>query len=204
MLYQFKGIDKLSNTYLVCRFDACLLIDPSHSYEEIIDTLANRKLVGILLTHAHSNHLHLIHLFDAPIYIHYEDSGLLFDDNFNGYIKGERPYKRNDLNINIINKDMGINFVDQKVFVIHTPGHTKGSVSYLINNYLFTGDTLFKNRVGRYDLNGGSIYQMKSSISKLLDNLDSKITIYPGHGINSTINQERNNNLFYLKIRKNK
>ncbi len=66
--------------------------------------------------------------------------------------------------------------------VIHTPGHTSGSICLLGDNFIFTGDTLFENGYGRTDLPGGSDEQMRSSLKRLSELLKPGMTIYPGHG----------------------
>lgn len=195
---QFKEKDGFAHSYLLCRFDACVIIDPSHSYEDILHALDGRSLVGVLLTHAHSDHIDLIHMFDAPIYMHQEDAHLLFEDKYNGYHPKTHPYKRKDLNFVFVKDQDHISFADQLIEVIHTPGHTKGSISFLYDKKVFTGDTLFKLSVGRHDLYSGNLPELRRSILKLCA-LPGDTKIYPGHDEVSTIRFETKNNPFYLK-----
>ncbi|MCD6235934.1 MAG: MBL fold metallo-hydrolase, partial [Thaumarchaeota archaeon] len=80
--------------------------------------------------------------------------------------------------------------------VIHTPGHTPGSVCFLVERYVFTGDTLFAGSIGRSDLSGGDFQQLLSSIKSKLMTLPDDFVIYPGHGPSSTIGVERRMNPF--------
>jgi glyoxylase-like metal-dependent hydrolase (beta-lactamase superfamily II) len=93
---------------------------------------------------------------------------------------------------------MKIPLGDQFITVYHTPGHTKGSVSYLYDQKLYTGDTLFKDSVGRHDLYSGNLVDLRKSVLFLLS-LPSNIKIYPGHDEVTTIRNEQKNNPYYLK-----
>lgn len=203
MIYTFKGNESYANAYMICRFGHCLLIDPNFDYNEIHLKLGDQILDGILLTHAHSDHTSLIQQFDVPIYVHSDDAALLFEDKYNGYSKDNpRPYLRKHLNIQTIEDNHKIPLADHEVVVLHTPGHTKGSVSYLYGNTLFTGDTLFEGSVGRHDLYSGNLFDLKRSVLKLIDSLNDNISIKPGHDGPSTIRNERKNNSFYVKWKK--
>ena len=94
MIYTFNGNESYAHAYMICRFGHCLLIDPNTNYGEIESKLGDQILDGILLTHAHSDHTSLIHLFNVPIYVHSDDAALLFEDKYNGYSKDNpRPYE---------------------------------------------------------------------------------------------------------------
>src|SRR5690554_700747 len=203
MIYTFNGNESYANAYLICRFGHCLLIDPNFDYNDIISKLGEQRLDGVLLTHAHSDHTSLIHQFNVPIYVHSDDAALLFEDKYNGYSKDmPRPYLRKQLNIKVIEDQYKIPLADHEVVVLHTPGHTKGSVSFLYQKYLFTGDTLFKDSVGRHDLYSGNLFDLKRSVIKLIDDLNDNILIKPGHDAPSSIRNERKNNPFYIKWKK--
>ena len=199
----FKGNETFAHTYLICRFDSCYLIDPSHNYEAISKALESKTLVGILLTHAHSDHMDLIGYFDVPIYVHSDDAYLLFEDKYNGYHESKRPFNRKQLHLKLINNNDTLSIADQTIKVIHTPGHTKGSVCYLYDGKLYTGDTLFKETVGRHDLHSGSLSDLKKSILQLMA-LDVNLKVYPGHDEATSIRYELKNNPFYIKWKKQK
>lgn len=79
---------------------------------------------------------------------------------------------------------------------MHTPGHTPGSISIKIEDLLFTGDTLFAGSIGRTDFPGGSYSMLKKSILEKILPLGDEIKIFPGHGISSTIGEEKMTNPF--------
>jgi hydroxyacylglutathione hydrolase len=198
-MIKFKSLnDDFSHSYLICRFDTCMIIDPSHSYDAILESLNGRKLAGILLTHAHSDHVHLIGEFDAPIYMHTDDAHLLFEDQYNGYAPKTHPYKRKQLNLKFVKHLDKIPIADQMIEVFHTPGHTKGGISFLFDGRLFTGDTLFKESVGRHDLYSGNLPELKKSVL-FLCNLPGNTKVYPGHDQETNIRHEQKNNPFYQK-----
>ncbi|MFA5481873.1 MAG: MBL fold metallo-hydrolase [Bacilli bacterium] len=193
-----KGTEHLSHTYILTRFNQAILIDPSYDLKQISEYLSDRTLVGVLLTHAHRDHIDLIGHFNVPVYIHREDAHLLFEDKHNGYEDSKRPYNKKNLDLVLVEDEERILFADHYIEVMHTPGHTKGSVCYLYHDQIFTGDTLFKNTVGRHDLYSGSLPELKRSILKILS-LNANHKIYPGHDEFSTVRYEKANNPFYLK-----
>lgn len=200
MLYSFRGNDEVSHAYLLCRFNQCVLIDPSHQLDEIHAKLGDKELIAIILTHAHSDHMHLISYFKVPIYIQEADAHLMFEDGYNGYEKSQlRPFRRKDLDLKIIDGSAKIGLGDGYVEMMHTPGHTKGSMCIYYDNHLFTGDTLFKGDVGRHDFYSGNLFELKKSVMTILNTYGSNVGIYPGHDEFSTVRYEKKNNPFYLK-----
>lgn len=159
----------------------------------------NAKLKYILLTHGHFDHVLGVNYFrnkyNCQILLHEADKELVermpeFARNF-----GLPPAETQKIDEYIKEGDV-IKLGQNKIKVIHTPGHTQGCVCYLINNDLFSGDTLFYECVGRTDLPGGSFKQIVSSIKEKLFVLDENIKVYPGHGPLSTIGHEKANNQF--------
>ncbi len=198
MLKIIKEDGDYAHCYVLCRFDCCVIIDPSHDKASIQQAINNRRLTGILLTHAHADHIHLIGAFDAPIYMHESDMHLLFADNYNGYDPKQHPYKRRFLDFHVVDDGDTIPLADHFINVIHTPGHTAGSLSFLYGNQLFSGDTLFKEDVGRHDLYSGSLSAIRRSVIKLCE-LPSHINVYPGHDDMTTVRHERKQNIYYKK-----
>ena len=87
-----------------------------------------------------------------------------------------------------------IEFGDTKIKAIATPGHTEGGICYLVDGKLFSGDTLFKNTVGRCDLAGGNFQKLSDSVKNKLFTLDENTVVYPGHGPETIINFEKQYN----------
>jgi len=191
MIYTFKGHQNLSNTYLICRYDECFLIDPSHAYEEIMQKLAGKKLLGIILTHAHADHFLIIDQFNVAVYIHTLDYDLLFMPRYNG-LNNQQPINLSQIIPQRLNNNDKIKIADQFFKIIHTPGHTKGSICIEYGNAIFTGDLIFKNGVGRSDLYSGSTLALNKSIKLILSH-SANIKLYPGHDDITTIKEERKN-----------
>ena len=89
-----------------------------------------------------------------------------------------------------------IEFGKVELKVLHTPGHTKGSITLLSDDVVFSGDTLFAGSIGRYDLPSGSLQEIMNSLKNKLMTLPDHVIVYPGHGSNSTIGKERRDNPF--------
>jgi len=177
-----------------------LIIDPGLSAGEerrIMDDVIRRgfKVKFILNTHGHVDHISgngiLKRLTDAWILIHEEDASMLTDPHENLSFmlgltitspKADRLLRDGD----------SISLGDLEFKVIHTPGHTRGSISLLSmeEKIIFTGDTLFAGSIGRTDLPGSSFNDMMDSLRRLMELPDETI-VYPGHGDATSIGRER-------------
>lgn len=188
------------NIYLLSKKQDCLLIDPGgDNISEVVSYIKENKLnlLAILVTHGHFDHIlsinELLDNFDVPIYIGKEDKEKLYDPS----ISLARIFNGTEY---VINKDAKIvelndnDVIFDDITVLHTPGHTSGSVCYYIESdkIIFTGDTLFKMAYGRVDFPTGDGYKMRDSLNRLLK-LDSDIIVYPGHGDSTTIGEEYQN-----------
>lgn len=182
------------NTYVVALSggEECLLIDPGAERATVEGAVCGRKVTAILLTHAHFDHM----LYALPwltqgakLYIHEADAPALSDPelNLSGMIGValRLPDADEMLHEGEVFTAAGIEFS-----VLHTPGHTPGSVCYLAGDTLFSGDTMFYQSYGRVDLPGGNNMQMAMSLKRLLK-LDEKTVVYPGHGMRTKIGWER-------------
>lgn len=188
------------NIYLLSKKQDCLLIDPGgDNISEVISYIKENKLnlLAILVTHGHFDHIlsinELLDNFDVPIYIGKEDKEKLYDPS----ISLARIFNGTEYMINKDAKIVELNDNDvifDDITVLHTPGHTSGSVCYYIESdkIIFTGDTLFKMAYGRVDFPTGDSYKMRDSLNRLLK-LDSDIIVYPGHGDSTTIGEEYQN-----------
>ncbi len=151
-----------TNCYILANKNNTIIIDPGDDFNIIKNKIKN-KLVGVLLTHKHFDHIgalkEIIDYYNVPVYSYDNFKEDLFLENF-------------------------------KIKMIKNPGHSYDSVSYLIDNNLFCGDFIFEGTIGRTDFPTGSMIEMQESIRNILKYPDN-IIIYPGHGNNTTLKNER-------------
>lgn len=192
-----------TNCYILSEKNETLIIDPGGDPDQIIDYLEKEKLtpLAILLTHAHFDHIggleELRKKYEIGVYINELEQSWLGDPMKNGSHKmvghetiaanAENMLKEGKLTIGSFNFD-----------VIHTPGHSPGSVSFVFpdSNEVFSGDVLFKQGIGRTDLPGGDFSILEHSIREKLYLLNDVYKVFPGHGPTTTIAFEKKNNPF--------
>ncbi len=179
--------DYQTNTYLLWddQAEQCLVIDPGYDAEEILEFAGffGKKVGAILLTHGHFDHVGavkpLVKATGCRVYLNPKDTTmpkavtageLYFTDE---YDEGDE-----------------ITLFGLTFRVLATPGHTPGSVCLDFGTDLFTGDTLFAGSCGRIDLPGGNVADMRKSLKRLAE-FDRSCRIHPGHGIGSTLDQEK-------------
>lgn len=206
-LKKFIPLEFAANNYLLYDdiLKKAILIDCAGSDEEIFKFIDENglNLEYILITHAHFDHCLSLKAFknkypDVKAFLPLKDIGLyklipgqcaLFGRpmidliEFDGYV--EEGFK--------------INFGDNVIETIETPGHSSGSVCYLTGDILFSGDTLFFEEIGRCDLPTGSFSEIKHSIKEKLFNLDENVKVFPGHGDNTDIGHEKIYNAYFGK-----
>jgi hydroxyacylglutathione hydrolase len=192
-----------NNNYLLIddQSKQAALIDCTEFCEDIAKVLKeyDAELKYILLTHGHFDHILGVNDFkkkyNCRVLLHKDDKFLA--DTVKEFVK---KFDIDDVEIQEIDEYIDdtqvLKLGRKKINIIHTPGHTKGGVCYLIRDKLFSGDTLFYESVGRTDLAGGDFDELKSSIENKLFTLDENIKVYPGHGISSSIGHEKENNKF--------
>ena len=194
------------NTYFVGTDKEFIIIDPSIDIRSIEFMMKkkfpNAIFKGIYLTHGHFDHVCCIPFinkkYNVPVYVHKNDLSKVNDVNLSCATYFGIT-KLNEIT-NLQKAQEVTEYETFKIRMIHTPGHTNGSVCYLIDKYLFSGDTLFNNAVGRTDLLTSSEKSLKESIISLMK-LDPELIIYPGHGRLSTIFDEKENNYYYQMIK---
>ena len=190
-----------SNCYLLCDMDkgVCAVIDPSERAERIIGFADERglEIKQILLTHGHFDHMlsldELRAKTGAPLAMHRDDAECLADPHKSAFdlVGGNAefaPPERELADGSIV--ELG----GHKIRVLHTPGHTKGSVCFAVGDCLFTGDTLFSGGYGRCDLYGGNYTDMRRSLDRLAA-LDTDYKFFPGHGESGRLKEEFNKNI---------
>lgn len=186
-----------ANCYILMDEDTkeTAVIDPGGDADTLIKAIKdmNAKVNYILLTHGHADHTgaatQLKNEFNSPIYISEEDYKLINNGEFMyGDIAGNVDKYIDEGDIFTIG--------NIKIKSILTPGHTPGGVCFLVDDMVFTGDTLFQSSIGRTDLAGGNFETIIKSIKEKLISLSEDITVFPGHGPKSSIGREKVHNPF--------
>lgn len=179
----------------------CAIIDPGAEPEKIFRLIGHKGLKPTILinTHGHVDHIganrDIKDKFDIPLYLHAADSPMLESVHqselsfFLGAKESPPPDK-------FLEEGDEIKIGNVSLSVIHTPGHSPGSVSLMGDGILFSGDTLFFGGVGRTDLPGGSWSEMESSIREKIFTLPADTVVLPGHGPTTTVDQETKFNPF--------
>lgn len=175
------------------------VIDPAEENSVILKRLTKEgfSLKYIINTHGHADHIggnyFLKNNTSAKLLIHRMDQEMLTGPqrNLSFYTGNSIQSPPAD---DYLEEGKNIKIGSLNISVIHTPGHSPGSTSLLVGNKIFTGDTLFANGIGRTDLPGGSLSEIKQSITNKLFILDHSCEIFPGHGPISSLGREILNN----------
>ncbi|OIP24881.1 hypothetical protein AUK11_01870 [bacterium CG2_30_37_16] len=178
-----------TNCYIIKKNDKTLVIDPGEDAEKILKI--SGKIDYVLLTHGHFDHVGALKKLKennslTKIYLQKEALGEYKKANlFAGFVgqRIDKPPKPDVIYQELPNLINGLE-------IIKTPGHTKGSICFLLNGYLFSGDTLFKGTYGRVDLPYSNPEDMLESLKKL-SQLDDDLKIMPGHGDGSILKKEK-------------
>lgn len=187
------------NCYILGSGGQAVVIDPGAEAEKIRRRLNKLKLKAayIVNTHGHADHIAADACLECPIYIHRLDGQFLTDPQLNlSAMLGlplliSRP-------VNFLEHGQHLSVGAISLEVIHTPGHTPGGICLKGEglDFVFTGDTLFAQGVGRTDIPEASEKDLLNSIRQRLFTLPDALKIYPGHGPSSTIGAEKKNNPF--------
>jgi hydroxyacylglutathione hydrolase len=189
----------------------CIIVDPgmpdiSMDIRAIVDELGV-KPVAALITHGHLDHTFsitpLADGYDIPTYIHSEDRRFIRDPagihgpQFLEMLKGMEFSEPHD--VQELRNGSELNLLDMKIRAIHAPGHTRGSMMFVVNDeLLLSGDVLFAGSIGRTDLPTGDSAEMTRTLTNKVLPLSDDLRVLPGHGAETTIKFERKNNP-YLK-----
>jgi glyoxylase-like metal-dependent hydrolase (beta-lactamase superfamily II) len=177
------------------------VIDPGGDAPEILALVKKHHIdvQCILITHGHGDHIMAVPELkaktNAPVCIHPADAACLTDPDQNLSQAFGFPFTTPSAD-RLLNDGDTICVGELTLEVIHTPGHTPGGITLRLDQWLFTGDTLFAGSVGRSDFPGGSHRELISSIKNKLMTFDDRMVVLPGHERFSTIGQERNGNPF--------
>lgn len=154
--------DLETNCYILSIDNKCLVIDPGDEYNKINEVISDKKVVGVIITHYHFDHIGSLNYFDKKL------------------ILDKKNLDEKDYNID------GFKFE-----IIYTPGHKEDSITIYFKEYkiMFTGDFIFKGTIGRTDLPGGNYKDMLISLNKM-KKYNKDIIIYPGHGEKTYLGDE--------------
>lgn len=192
-----------TNCYIVYEGKNAIIFDPGAEPTKILDFVNQQKLkVGaILLTHAHFDHIGALedvrNHTGANVYVHEQEMSWLSDPQLNG----SQKLIGTKIIANVADAVLTPGPKELATFsfsVIHTPGHSPGSVSFVFEKeqFIISGDVLFYQGIGRTDLPGGDMDVLVSTIRNKLYTLDDHYTVYPGHGPKTSIEQEKQRNPF--------
>lgn len=188
-----------ANCYIV-EFDdkSVALVDPGDEGDKILAECDGENLKWILLTHGHADHIMAVKMikdkYNPKIIASINEKDMIENPDLNLSSQFGKSYS---FDADQYVQEGTIKLNNQEVKVLETPGHTQGSVIYIIENYMFTGDTLFKGSIGRMDLPGGSEKLMKNTLKKL-SLIDEDYIVLPGHGPSTSLKYEQKNNSYFL------
>ena len=159
------------NCYLLIKNGTCLVVDPGDDFNKIKEQIGDNKVLGVLITHSHFDHIGALRHFLTK--------------------RSIKIFKRSNL------EEKEYKIGDFTFKCLYTPGHSKDSVSFYFEEeeLMLVGDFIFKESIGRTDLPGGSDSEMKTSLEKL-KRYPENITLYPGHNEITTLKYEKENNPF--------
>jgi glyoxylase-like metal-dependent hydrolase (beta-lactamase superfamily II) len=188
-----------ANCYIV-EFDnkGVAIIDPGDEEDKISKELDGKNLKWILLTHGHADHImgvnSLKNKYNPKVIASIKEKEIIENPELNLSKQFGFSYR---VSADLYVQEGTINLDDYRVQILETPGHTPGSVIYIIENYMFTGDTLFKDSIGRTDLPGGDKISMKKTLEKLYK-IETDYIVLPGHGPSTSLKYEQKNNPYFF------
>lgn len=192
-IYTLSDDDFLgANCYVVKTEEGCIVIDAGVPLETVQQRAGNCPIAAVLLTHAHVDHVLYLQMYTEkgiPVYLHEADNAAMGDPelNLSSDLLETMTFPAAD---HLIREGDRLSLAGLDIEVLHTPGHTPGSVCFRIGDDLFSGDTLFRSGYGRVDFPGGNVADMAASL-KRLKKLPGQTRVYPGHGGPTTIAREQ-------------
>lgn len=192
-----------ANTYLIKKDGHAVIVDPANNIKTLSKFTEGLVVDAIFLTHGHFDHFkslfEALEKFNVKCYMHINAKKKIADSNLSyAFAFGTTTLPNIPLEkIELITKEQTIKLKTLDIGVIFTPGHTNCSVMYVIEDMIFSGDTIFKNSVGRTDLATGSMIEQKLSLDKI-KKIKTNYKIYPGHDEKTSLYEELKNNR-YLK-----
>ena len=194
------------NCYLVWEPEGrCIVLDPGDEPYLVESMIREMELVPVMIaaTHGHIDFIgavpELRDIFRIPFAIHGEESTTLEKLTEDARTFGLPTVRQPQVDRWLSDGEF-LSFGDSRLEVIHTPGHTPGSVSYICEHMMFSGDTLFAGGYGRTDLEGGKEETLLASVANRIFTLEDTTIIYPGHGPTTTVGQEKKKNWIATRL----
>jgi glyoxylase-like metal-dependent hydrolase (beta-lactamase superfamily II) len=183
--------------------DDAVVVDPGFSAERVHALLerAGKRPVAALATHGHFDHIGAAAEFcgdSIPLYIHEADQRALTNPYAWGAGGGVPEVPVKDVRT-LVDGD-AVEFAGLRFDVLHTPGHTPGSVCFRAEEFVLSGDLVFAGSVGRHDLANSSPADMRESLRRFLT-LPDPLSVHPGHGPSTSVGTERSSNPFLVELR---
>ena len=194
-----------TNCYVLEKESSAIIVDPGDEPERLLRFIKDIKAKpsAIVATHAHFDHVlgvdHLRRVLRIPFLLHRDDLSILesMQNRARQFVGIEVPQPPKVDRFLEDGDSLGIG--SETIKVLHTPGHSPGSISLSGDGYVLTGDALFNQSIGRTDLPGGDLRTLMHSIRERLFKLDDDTIVYPGHGPETTIGDEKLANPFVGK-----